>query len=236
MGICLNIFNTKIDTNHRNFDGNKHYMTENLELKIPEYFIDHINSTGKKPISIAAFSKTLDISEEEFYKYYSSFTAIENYIFKGLVERTAENLNADETYQNYSIREKLLAFHFTLLEELKKQRSFISFYFDNKRWFATSRIAGLKNPIVEYLNELVNAGIDSGEIAKRFSLHKLYADGGYMQTISVIHFWCNDHSDRMEKTDGFIERSVNFTMDLISRNGIDSGFELGKFLFQQFKK
>ena len=129
-----------------------------------------------------------------------------------------------------------MAFYFTLIEELKIQRSFVSFYFENCRWNNTAQLQGLKKPVKEYLNELISEGIESTEIPNRFNLHKLYADAGYLQVVSVMHFWTHDDSNQMEKTDGFIERSVHFTMDLIARNGLDSGFELGKFLFQHFKK
>lgn len=211
-------------------------MTENQESLIPELFIDHINSEGKKPISIDHFCKQAGIKEELFYQHFSNFTSLENAIFSGFIHRTVEKLDGDETYQNYSIREKLLAFHYTLLEELMKQRSFVSFYFNNSNWHKTIQINGLKTSVKEYLNHLIDQGIDSGEIASRFNLHKIYADAGYLQTAAVIHFWVHDSSDKMEKTDGFIERSVIFSMDLISRNGLDSGFELGKFLLQQLKK
>lgn len=211
-------------------------MTENQELNIPRLYIDHINSHGKKPISTASFCKEINITEAAFYEKYASLHALENDIFKMFISTTIERLNDDETYLNYSIREKLLAFYYTLLEELKKERSFISYYFAHSRWSKTAMNEGLKRSIKQYLKDLVDTGIESTEIPNRLNIHKVYADAGYLQAISIIHFWTHDNSDQMEKTDGFIERSVNFSMDLISRNGLDSGFELGKFLFQQFKK
>jgi AcrR family transcriptional regulator len=211
-------------------------MTTNHELDIRRLYIDYINTHGRKPVSTASFCKEINIPEPDFYEHFSSLYSLEGNILAGFISATVERLQNDETYINYTIREKLLAFYYTLLEELKNERSFVSFYFSNTQWNKTATLGELKKTWKEYLKSLVDNGIESGEIPNRLNIHKLYPDAGYLQGISIIHFWVHDHSDQMEKTDGFIERSVNFSMDMISRNGLDSGFELGKFLFQQIKK
>jgi len=211
-------------------------MKENSGINLPQLYIDYVNTNGKSPVSTASFCNEINITEAEFYESYSSVQALLNDIFKRMVDTTIDTLNNDDTYANYTIREKLLAFYYTLIEELKKQRSFISYYFENSRWSKTAMNDGLKKSIKQYLSDLVDVGIESTEIPNRFNIHKLYADAGYLQAISVIHFWVHDTSDQLEKTDGFIERAVNFSMDVIGRNSLDSGFELGKFIFQQFKK
>lgn len=211
-------------------------MTTDTSTRLMRQYLDYINTHGKKPISTASFCKEIEMRESDFYQSFASIVALENKIFENFITTTTERLIQDETYQQYSIREKLLAFYYTLIEELKKERSFISYYFDHARWSKTATNTGLKNSIKSYLKDLVDQGIESSEIPNRFNIHKIYADAGYLQAISVIHFWTHDTSDQLEKTDGFIERSVNFSMDLIGRNGLDSGFELGKFIFQQFKK
>ncbi len=211
-------------------------MNTNSSDNLIRHYIDYINTHGKKPVSTASFCKEIEMDESAFYEMFASIHALENKIFEGFINATVERLEQDETYQQYSIREKLLAFYYTLIEELKKQKSFVSYYFEHSRWSKTATNTGLKKSIKSYFSELVNMGVESSEIPNRFNIHKIYADAGYLQAISVIHFWTHDTSDQLEKTDGFIERSVNFSMDLIGRNGLDSGFELGKFLFQQFKK
>lgn len=202
---------------------------------ITEAYIRYINEEGKRPVSIASFARTLELEESAFNEFFSSAQALENFILSGFVQRTTERLGADETYQSYSVREKLLAFYFTLIEEMKGQRSFITFCFGHQAGLNAWRLSGFKEAVKEYLNQLVTDGVESTEIPNRFNLHKWYADAGILQAISIVQFWVKDDSEQFDHTDGFIERSVNFTMDMITRNGFDSGFELGKFLFQQFK-
>jgi AcrR family transcriptional regulator len=211
-------------------------MTTNQDLDIRRLYIDYINSNGRKPTTVASFCKDANIAEVAFYEHFASLHSLEGNILSGFISTTMERLQNDDTYINYTIREKLLAFYYTLLEELKNERSFVSSYFSHANWSKTAGMSQLKKVWKEYLKTLVDDGLESGEIPNRFNLHKIYADAGYLQGISIVHFWVHDHSDQMEKTDGFIERSVNFSMDLITRNGLDSGFELGKFLFQQIKK
>ena len=55
----------------------------------------------------------------------------------------------------------------------------------------------------------------------------------WLQLLTTIKFWLNDTSSSFEKTDIFIEKSVNASFDLIDTTAIQSVIDLGKFLFKE---
>src|SRR4051812_23410469 len=69
---------------------------------------------GKQPASVYAFCESIGISENEFYEHYSSFDALEKEIWKGYVGTVTRSLHADKSFASFSVREKILAFYYTL--------------------------------------------------------------------------------------------------------------------------
>ena len=51
--------------------------------------------------------------------------------------------------------------------------------------------------------------------------------------VICIKFWMDDDSAGLEKTDIFIEKSINTGFDLINVQPLKSVIDLGKFLFHE---
>jgi hypothetical protein len=53
----------------------------------------------------------------------------------------------------------------------------------------------------------------------------------------TLKFWLDDVSPKFEKTDIYIEKSVNLSFELMDTAPIDSLIDLGKFIFKEkYKK
>jgi hypothetical protein len=78
--------------------------------------------------------------------------------------------------------------------------------------------------------EILNEGLESGELSDRKFFSKRYKDALWVQLGFILHFWINDSSVGFEKTDEAIEKGINVTFDLFQRSPIDNLFEYGKFL------
>src|SRR5690554_3254991 len=98
--------------------------------KIHSGFQLYVLENGQLPPSVFKFAKGLKIKEEEFYEYYNSFTALQSAVLLGILDNTLEELYAQEIYMEYTAREKLLAFFFTWVEQLKKNRSYLLVLYD----------------------------------------------------------------------------------------------------------
>ena len=86
----------------------------------------------------------------------------------------------------------------------------------------------------EAISNLVEEGVATQEIAKRLYITDKYHYALWSQPVSIIKFWVKDESKNFEDTDALIEKTVNFSFDLMNPNGFDSFFDLAKFHIQHF--
>ncbi|HEY0109593.1 MAG TPA: TetR family transcriptional regulator C-terminal domain-containing protein [Fibrella sp.] len=225
---------------------------ETLE-KIRKAYTEYVLENGKQPTSVFQFAKKQKLSEAEFYDYYASFDAIEADVWLAFFADAKRAVEADETYQTYSVREKLLAFYYTWIEMLKAQRSFVVYSYGRLRNMeadvaARSPIgrAGLgrrqsRSPLVlmpfkeefyDFSRDLLAEGRESREVEPRPFLTDRYPNALWTQTLFILDFWVRDVSKGFEKTDTAIEKSVNTAFDLIGRSPLDTLFDFAKFAYQ----
>jgi hypothetical protein len=209
--------------------------------KIRQAYSEYILDNGKEPESVYAFCKKLKIKEEDFYDEYSSFHQIESEIWKALFIEARAAAEREEVYQNYSVREKLLAFLYTWIETLKKNRSYILKSYEGfDKPIYTKRnvqLVNFKASFYDYLNELLMEARETREVEQRPipQLMQRYPDLFWAKTLFILDFWIKDTSKSFEKTDTMIEKTVNTAFDLLGRSPLDSLFDLGKFIFKNRK-
>lgn len=203
---------------------------------IVEAYIDFVLEHDKIPSSPYLLCKKIGMSEEDFYTHFSSVQQINKEIWGAFFTETKNRITAEEVYEDYSIREKVLAFYFTLIEVMKAQRSYAQLSYKQKKKLETKPhfLHIFHEGFREWVGDLILEGRESQEIAERISfITDQYPKAFWLQCLSIMEFWTRDFSDGFEKTDAFIEKSVNLSMDLINENLIDSVFDFGKFMFQK---
>lgn len=206
-----------------------------IHEKVKSAYVDSTLTNGKRPETVYLFMKELKLSEADFYKYYSSFEALESSIWAGIFKITHETISSQEVYNSYSSREKILSFFFGLMETLKSNRSFVSFTFKQNKIIQFSTpyfLNDFKKMFENFAKEIIAEGINSGEIIDRKFISDKYSDALWLQLIFVINFWIDDHSKDFERTDEAIEKGLNVTFDLMATSPLDSMIEYGKFLFR----
>lgn len=195
---------------------------------------DYVLSHGKRPASEYVFAKENGFNEVEFYKFFNSFQALENYVWLHHHHDVVEKLESEEVYSSYTVREKWLAYFFTLVESWKNDRSYIRFAAreSNFNIGTPAQLRDWKYGFERYAELLLQEGIESGEIMSRPLIGARYADACWAQCLMILKFWMRDTTSNFEATDAAIEKMVNFGMDVLGRNAIDSGLDLAKFLWQ----
>ncbi|MBN8825632.1 MULTISPECIES: TetR/AcrR family transcriptional regulator [unclassified Spirosoma] len=220
---------------------------ETLE-KIRKAYTEYVLEHGKQPTSVFQFVKKLKIAEADFYKEYASFDAIEADVWTTFFNEAKATVEADQTYQSYSVREKLLAFYYTWIELLKSQRSFVVYSFGRLRTegLSTRRLGPgawrpepksrvlepFKDVFYDFARDLLAEGRESKEVEPRPFITDRYPDALWGQTLYLLDFWVRDVSKNFEKTDTAIEKTVNTAFDLIGRSPLDTLFDLAKFMYQ----
>lgn len=205
--------------------------------QIKQEYIRYLLNNGKRPSSVYAFMQSLNMNEKTFYEHYTSFAALEAAVWDDAFNETVNKLRNDSVYDQYSAREKMLSVYYGFIETLKNVRSFAQKTYEQRADFG-QRLCGeqdlfapLKKSFNEFVKNIINDGIYSGEIADRPFLTDRYADFLWWQMEFVINFWIKDNSKGFEKTDAAIEKAVNLAFDLLGKNIADSAFDFVKFVF-----
>ena len=216
---------------------------ETLE-KIRKAYTEYVLENGKQPPSVFQFAKKLKIAEADFYTHYTSFDAIDADIWLTFFNEARTTVEADETAQGYSVREKLLAFYYTWIELLKSQRSFVVFSYGRLRGLESGARDGprmarqsqvfkpFKEAFFDYVRDLLAEGRESKEVEPRPFVTDRYPNALWGQTLYILDFWVRDVSKNFEKTDTAIEKSVNTAFDLIGRSPLDTLFDFARFMYQ----
>lgn len=202
---------------------------------LQQAYVDAVLTSGRRPASVRAFMATQDQPERAFYAEYPSFGRLEQALMQGLFQEAVDTLRAAPEYATYGTREKLLALFYTWLEVMLAQRSLVVFVHRHQSLSLRSdgclrRVAG---DFRGWVRELLREGSSSGEVADRWFLPRWYDDVFWTQARLIFRFWLTDRSANFERTDVVVEKSVNFIMDLIQPNALDSGVDLLRFFGQR---
>lgn len=197
--------------------------------------MEYVLKNNKQPESVFSFSKANNFEEIKFYEHFTSFESLEQNILKEFFDKTFSILEKNEDYQNYDSQNKLLSFYFTFFEILNNNRSYVIYSLGQHKDYLkkikllhklkqrfTLFIEHLNIPVFNLKNETFQK-IQSKSIKESSWLHLLY----------TIKFWIEDTSTSFEKTDVFIEKSVNASFDLINTQPLNGLIDLGKFLYKE---
>jgi len=151
-----------------------------------------------------------------------------------LFERTIDTLEQDVNYLQYSAREKMLAFVFTLLQNMNEDCIYFSVQIQQQRFpfLPNQQLKELKTLFFNYSDTLIFEGTNSGEIQARPLIANYYQQLLWNAIVSILYFWSNDTSEQKENTDVMVEKTIHFTFDLLAPNPIDSGIDLVQHFFK----
>ncbi len=182
--------------------------------------------------SVYALCKDLEIEERAFYDHYASLEAVETGFWASLVEQTQSMLDADEDYQQYDSRGKLLAFFYTYFEKALNYRSRFLVAFPRKeKALMCSSLKDMKTVFDQSAKGLMTAVVAEGGTSIPAKLTEESYRGGWPVFLFLIEFWLSDTSKGFQDTDSLIEKTVKFGHEVTHFSAIDAALDLGKFLF-----
>lgn len=211
---------------------------KDTRTRILEAFVHHVLEMGQEPVSVYKFAQSLQMSEQEFYTYYTSFQGVKGGVWESIFEHTLTDMFAQEAYAHYSPKEKLLSFYFTWIEELKKNRSYLLALYEKQPDFkkvTPQEVQPFKRHFTAFAKTLVQEGKETEQIVYRKYVSDKYPEALWLETLFIFQFWLKDTSPGFERTDAAIEKSVNLFFDVVGRNAVDSLFDFAKFLYQTKK-
>ena len=96
-----------------------------------------------------------------------------------------------------------------------------------------SKLSELRIHFKSFYNELEIEKIDLKQEKLVEIQEKSMGEMAWLQFLFTLKFWLEDTSLSFEKTDIFIEKSVNTSFDLIDSTPLKSIIDLGKFLYKE---
>ncbi|WP_298761732.1 TetR family transcriptional regulator C-terminal domain-containing protein [uncultured Psychroserpens sp.] len=198
-------------------------------------YMDYVLEHNQQPNTVYAFTKANKFEEQKFYDHFGSFEALEKEVFNAFFHNTNKVLEKSEDYQTFDSRHKLLSFYFTFFENLTANRSYVKYALDRHKnsLKGLSLLSELKGSFTNYIEHL---GIELIEI-KQEQIDRIQRRGlkesAWLQLLLTMKFWIDDTSAGFEKTDIFIEKSINTSFDVLDIAPIKSLIDFGKFIFKE---
>ena len=212
--------------------------TKKAELskdKIVSMYMEHVLEYNEKPKSVYQFSKLNNFTEKEFYNFFVTIESIEKEIFNIFFEKAIMLLQKDKDFESYDMRSKLLSFNFTFFELLTANRSYVLLTLkeSGNQIKNLMQLSSLRISYKEFVSEIITEDIKTKQEQFQNFQEKAIQESCWFQLLLTIKFWIDDTSPALEKTDIYIEKSINTAFELMNVAPLDSLIDFGKFIFKE---
>lgn len=203
--------------------------------EIITYYMDYVVEHESKPDSVENFAELHQFDDVIFYNHFASFKDLEKTIYNVLFENSLVILKQTHEYQSFSKKDKLLSFYYTFFENLALNQEYIKLSLKGleNQLKALSVLSLLRSSFISFIDELnleiLNLNVDSIETIQK----KTISETAWIQLLFTMKFWLDDTSDSFEKTDIFIEKSINTSMELLDTKSLHNIIDFAKFLYKE---
>ena len=211
---------------------NKTINSEKVLSDYGNYLLTH----GERPKNIFVFAKENHFDEKEFYQFFSSFEHLEKEILKHFFQKSLELSLEIEGYEDMSAKERLLNLYFIFFENLTMNRSLVLMILEKKNLSTVQKLHELKSEHQKFIKTLDFNDLEILEKAKdsikNFN-EKSREEALWLHFLSIIEFWQKDESPSFEKTDLFIEKTIDTGFEFLNNEPLKKIIDLGKFLWKE---
>lgn len=197
--------------------------------------MDFVSDHEAKPSSVEDFCEKVNLHQAAFEKHFSSFKKMDKAIFLELFKNSIEVLEESEEFLNFDSKNKLISFYFTFFENLSLNRQYVKTVLSGCTNQLTSlkRLSLLKTEFLHFIESLsLRESIIPVEGLETIQ-QRFISETMWFQLVATIRFWLDDHSETFEKTDIFIEKSINTSFELLENKFLKNAFDLGKFILKE---
>lgn len=198
-------------------------------------YMNEVLEKGEKPKSVYQFAKHNHFTEAEFYTFFGTLESLEKEIFRLFFENSVNLLHQHVDYPQYDMKNKMLSFYFTFFEILTANRSYVlqSLKLDRNPLKNLVQLTTLREAFKNYVSEILTDDYRLEQEKLQKYQEKAIQESAWLQLMMTIKFWMDDDSAAFEKTDIFIEKSVNASFELMNVAPLNHLIDFGKFLFKE---
>jgi hypothetical protein len=197
-------------------------------------YINHLQQSGRPYVSVHSLCHDLQIDEKEFYAEFPSLHAVERTFWRQWIDRIISAVSGGKEWDAFGAKEQYLAFLFAFAGEALESRSLLEQRFSKLILLCSPKaLEGLKDSFKDFAGGIIARGMETGEIAHRGPLGNAYTEVLYIHWRLVLEYFLKDESSGFQRTDAFIEKTVELAFDLLRTQAIDSAADLIRFLLPQ---
>lgn len=214
--------------------------TEVTQEKILDIYSKYVLRNNKKPLNVFTFCDEHELDESQFYFFYANFDQLEADYLKYFMNQSILLISKEEDYEGDDAKTKMLSFYYTFFEQLTMNRSLVIYLIgsDKNNLDHLKKLWPLKKEFQSFIKSLAisqplmesqNENMAKIERFKNKGIEELY----WGHFLTTLKFWIEDTSSNFEKTDIFIEKSVDTSFELFEIKPLKKLVDLGKFLFNE---
>lgn len=206
------------------------------EEKIFEIYSDYLLEHGVRPKNVYRFAKENGFEEQEFYDYFAGFEQIDERMLSNLFFKSVELAAQIEHPGEVSAKEELLNVYYIFFENLTMNRSLILMILGKYKIRSTKNLRSLREAHQSFVQTLNFNEWEMMKNAKgniREFQEKSRTESLWLHFLSCIEFWRNDTSQSFEKTDLYVEKTIDTGFELIDNEPLRKVVDLGKFLWKE---
>ena len=197
---------------------------------------DYSLENRERPKSVYSFAKENKFEEKEFYQFFSSFDHLEKEILKYFFQKSLDLTIEIEGYEEMSAKERLLNLYFIFFENLTMNRSLVTMILEKRDLTMLQKMQKLKSEHQTFIKTLDFNDLEILEKAKESFKNfnsKSIEEILWLHFLSIIEFWQKDESPKIEKTDLYIEKTIDTGFQFIDHEPLKKFVDLGKFLWKE---
>lgn len=197
---------------------------------------DYLLENRERPKSVYSFAKENKFEEKEFYQFFSSFDHLEKEILKHFFQKSLDLTIEIEGYEEMSAKERLLNLYFIFFENLTMNRSLVTMILEKRDLTTLQKMQKLKSEHQAFIKTLDFNDLEILEKAKESFKNfnsKSREEILWLHFLSIIEFWQKDESPNFEKTDLYIEKTIDTGFQFIDHEPLKKFVDLGKFLWKE---
>lgn len=201
-----------------------------------EWYSEYLLTHGKRPESVYLFAKSHQLTEASFYDFFSGFDTLEQAYLVHFFDQSLELSRQIEHFETMPAKEKLLNLYFILFENFKLNRSLILLLLKGSLMQQHPLLRALKLRHQQFTQTLSfdnDAIFDKApDVVKQFK-GKSKEEVLWLHFLSVLEFWKKDTSAGFEKTDIYIEKTIDTGVDVVNNPIMNKVLDLGRFLWKE---
>ena len=202
-------------------------------------YSDFVLRHNHPPKNVYSFCEDNELAENQFYVFFANFQELEKEYLIYFFEESLILLSEDTNYAEMNGKSKLLSLYYTYFEQMTLNRSLVKYILESKnRMEGLKKLSKLRVMFVDFVRALDistssidfdNSALQKIDRLKNRGVEELF----WNNFLLTLKFWMDDTSSSFEKTDIFIEKSVESSFDFINTKPLEKFLDFGKFIWKE---